>query len=176
MLSFQKIIRIHFYLLILLLFNFGLKELTGFGINNTLAIGLKSILYLTGIILFFRSLRPFKKASLYYSYYAWTPAILVMFYLLHGIFLGILSSLVLAPIMPVQPDYNDGNIKVYSRFNGFLGRCCDYYATQDRLFVFEEFKGNIYTDGGINFENAKITLKNDSVIIDTDNVQRIKLN
>ena len=176
MLSFQRIIRIHFYLLIILLFNFGLKELIGFGLNNTLAIGLKSALYLTGIFLFFRSLRPFKKASIYYSYYIWTPTVLAMFYFFHGIFLGLLSSLLLAPIMPIRPDSNDGNIKVYSKFNGFLGRCCEYYATQDRLYVFEEFKGTMYTEGGLNFENAKITLKNDSAIIYTDKIHRVKLN
>jgi hypothetical protein len=74
--------------------------------------------------------------------------------------------------MPIQPDYDDGNIKVYSKFNGFLGLCCEYYATQDRLYVFEEFKGTMYTEGGLNFENAKITLKNDSAVIYTDKIHR----
>lgn len=176
MLRFQRIIRIHFSLLLLLLFNFGLKELIGYGINNTLVIGLKIILYLTGIVLFFRSVRPFKKASIYYSYYLCTPTVLAMIYILNGIFLGLLSSILLAPMMPIQPDYNDGNIKVYSRFKGFLAGCCTYYATQDKLLVFEEFRGTIYTEGELNFDNAKIILKNDSAIIRTNKIQRVKLN
>jgi hypothetical protein len=174
MLNFQKIIRLHFFLLILLLFNFGLKEAVGYGINNNLATGLKAILFLTGIALFFGGLKPFKKASIYYSYFILTPVVLAVFYFVHGIFLGLLSSLLLAPVMPLQPDYNDGNIKVYSKFNGFLGRCCEYYITQDRVFLFEEFKGTIYTES--NFDNVKVTLKNDSALIYSDSVHRVKLN
>jgi len=172
----QKIIRFHFFLFTFLLFNFVLKATLGFGINNTLAIVLKCLLYLTGIVLFFISLRPFKKFAVYFSFYILTPIILALFYFVHGIFFGLLSSLLLTPIMPVQPNYNDGNIKVYSKFNGFLGPCCKYYATQNRLYVFEEFKGTIYTDGGVNFENAKVTLRNDSALIYSDKVYRVKLN
>jgi hypothetical protein len=153
-----------------------MKEAIGYGINNNVTTGLKGILYLTGLVLFVKSLMPFKKASIYYSYYVLTPTVLVVFYFVHGIFLGLLSSFALGPIMPIQPDYNDGNIRVYSKFSGFLGRCCDYYATQDRLYIFEEFKGTIYTEGPVNFENTKVALKNDSVFIYSDSVFRVKLN
>jgi len=172
----QKIIRFHFFLFTFLLFNFVLKVTLGFGINNTLAIVLKCLLYLSGIVLFFMSLRPFKKSGVYFSFYILTPITLTLFYFVHGIFFGLLSSLLLAPIMPVQPKYNYGNIKVYSKFNGFLGPCCDYYITQNRLYVFEEFKGAIYTDGRVNFENAKVTLRCDSVLIYSDKTYRVKLN
>lgn len=173
MLNFRKITRLHFFLLILLLFNFGLKEAAGYGINNNLVIGLKAILFLTGIALFFGGLRPFKIAPIYYSYYILTPVVLAVFYFVHGILLALLSSLLLAPVMPLLTDYNDGNIKVYSKFNGFLGRCCEYYITEERVFPFEELKGTIHTES--NFDNVKVTLKNDSAFIYSDSVYRVKV-
>lgn len=176
MLNLPKITRIHFLLLAIVLFNFVLRQVTGFGLNIYLIDLLKGILYLTGIILFLINLKPFKIIATYYFLYILTPTIVAAFYLGGGIFLAIFSSLFLAPIMPVQPDYNDGDVKIYSEFNGFLGRCCDYDASQNRLYVFEEYKGTIYTEGRIDFEKVKITLKNDSVFIYSDTVCRVKLN
>lgn len=137
---------------------------------------MKSILYLIGIFLFFKSLRPFKLIAAYYSFYILTPTVLAAFYLGGGIFLAIFSSLFLAPIMPVQPDYNDGNVKVYSEFNGFMGPCCGYDVIQNKLYAFEQFKGTISIEERIDFEKAKITLKNDSVFIYSDTVCIVKLN
>jgi hypothetical protein len=171
----EKIIRFHFLLLILLLCNFGLNELVGFGINSNLTVGLKGILYLTGVVLFFINLRPFKKLAIYYSFYVMTPVVLVAFYSIHGIFLGLLSSLVLAPIMPVKADYSKDDIKIYSKFSGFLGRCCEYYATENTLYLFEKFKGTIYTEEVIDFNEAEVNLKNDSILIYADKTYKAKM-
>ncbi len=113
-----KSIRLHFLLLTLLLCNFGLNAIVGFGLNSSLIVVLKSVLYLTGVVLFFISLKPFKKIAIYYSFYIMTPVVLVAFYFIHGIFLGLLSSLLIAPMMPVKADYSKDDIKIYSKFNG----------------------------------------------------------
>lgn len=176
MLNIQKVTRIHFYLLAILLFNYVLRQVTGFGLNIYLIDLLKGILYLTGIFLFLMCLKPLKIIAAYYFLYILTPTVVAALYLGGGIFLAIFSSLLLAPVMPVQPDYNDGNVKVYSEFNGFMGPCCRYYASQNRLYLFEQFKGNISIGKRIDFEKAKITLENDSALISSDTVYRVKLN
>jgi hypothetical protein len=166
--------RVHFFLLAVLSINLGVNLLFGFALNNMLTVVLKASLYVSGMFLFFVSLKPFKKIAIYYSVYAVTPAVLVAFYLMHGIFLGLMSSLLVAPIMPLQAEYSKDDIKIYSKFGGFLGRCCEYYATEERFYIMEQFKGTIYTEEGIDFRNAKVVVKNDSLVINSEKVYKIK--
>lgn len=173
--TFDKIRNLHLALLILLLCHFGLNALVGFGLNSSLTMALKGILYLTGIVLFFVSLRPFKKIALYYMFYPITPVILILFYFLRGILFGLLSSFALAPIMPLKSDYDRDDIKIYSKFNGFLGACCEYYATENSFYVFEKFKGTIYTKEVIDFEKAEVTLKQDSIVIFAKSTYKVKV-
>ena len=176
MLNLPKVTRIHFLLLAILLFNLAFRGVTGIGLNHNLIVLMKGILYLTGIFLFFKSLRPFKMIATYFSLYVLTPTIVVIFYFVGGIFFGLLSSAALAPLMPIESEYNDGNVKVYSEFNGFLGPCCRYYVSQNRLYLFEQFKGSIRPEERIDFKKAKITLETDSALISSDTVYRVKLN
>jgi hypothetical protein len=171
--TFDKIRNLHFALLILLLCHFGLTVLVGFGLNSSLTMALKVILYLTGIVLFFVSLRPFKKIALYYMFYSMTPVILILFYFVHGIFFGLLSSFALTPIVPLKSDYDRDDIKIYSKFNGFLGPCCEYYATERSFYLFERFKGTIYTEEVIDFETAEVTLRKDSILISAKNTYKV---
>lgn len=173
--TFDKVRNIHFALLAILVCHFGTSVWVGFGLNSGLTMVLKAILYLTGIVLFLTNLRPFKKIALYYLFYPMTPLILILFYFIHGIFFGLLSSVVLAPIMPVKADYDQDDIKIYSKFNGFLGRCCEYYATEKSFYVFESFKGTIYTEEVIDFDKANVTLKKDSIWIYANNTYKVKV-
>lgn len=166
----QKVVRLHFALLIFVLFNFALHSAIGFGINHNLVTAAKAILYLSGIFLFFASLRPFKAIAIYFSFFAMTPVVITLFYFVGGIFLALLSSIFLAPIMPLESEYSKDNVKIYSRFNGFLGRCCNYSVTQNTLYIFEMHKGDIDTDGSIDFQKSNITLEHDSIRIDPDTV------
>jgi hypothetical protein len=163
--TFYKIRNIHFALLLILLCHFGASILVGFGLNSGITMVLKGMLYLTGVVLFLTSLRPFKKITFYYLFYPMTSVILVLFYFLHGIFAALLSSIVLAPIMPLKADYNKDNIRIYSEFNGFLAPCCEYYVTEKSFYVFEKFKGTIYTEEVIDFDKANVVLKKDSILI-----------
>lgn len=172
---YDKIRNLHFALLIILLCHFGMNVFADYGLNNSLTVALKAILYLTGIVLFFVSLRPFKKIAFYYLFYPMTPVILILFYFAHGIFFGLLSSFALAPIMPLKSDYNRDGIKLYSKFNGFLGSCCEYYATEKSFYIFERFKGTIYTEEVIDFENTKVTLNNDSILIYAKNTYKVRV-
>jgi hypothetical protein len=172
MLKLPQIIRIHFILLVILIFNYVLVQVTGFGLNIYLIDLLKSILYLTGIVLFFMNLRPFKIMATYYSLYVLTPTVWVIFYFTQSVLFGVLSYVLLTPVMPILPDYNDGNIKVYSDSKGFLVPCCRYHVSQDKLYVFEQIKGRVHIPDGVDFEKARIILKNDSALIYADTVYR----
>ena len=176
MLKFQNIARLHFALLILILFNLTLNTAFGVGINNNLLIATKLVLYLSGIFLFFVYAKPFKVIAIYFSFFLMTPIVIAVFYFMHGIFFALLSSLFLAPIMPLKSEYSESKVKVYSKFNGFLGRCCSYYVTQNVLFVFEEHVGDIHTQETIDFKKSKFTLDSDSILLESDTVYRIKRN
>ncbi len=176
MLKFQNIARLHFALLILIVFNLTLNTAFGVGITNNVLIGTKLILYLSGIFLFFVHVKPFKVIAIYFSFFLMTPIVIAIFYFMHGIFFALLSSLFIAPIMPLEAEFSESNVKVYSKFNGFLGRCCSYYVTQNKLFVFEEHVGDIDTQGPMDFKKSKFTLGSDSIIIESDTVYRIKRN
>ena len=174
MLKFQNIARLHFALLILILFNLTLNKASGVGINNNILIATKVILYLSGIFLFFGYVKPFKVIAIYFSFFLITPIVIAIFYFMHGIFFALLSSVFIAPIMPLEAEYSESNVKVYSKFNGFLGRCCSYYVTQNKLFVFEEHVGDIAREGPMDFKKSKFTLDSDSILIESDTVYRMK--
>jgi hypothetical protein len=174
MLKFKNIARLHFALLILILFNLTLNTAFGVGISNNILIATKLVLYLSGIFLFFVHVKPFKAIAIYFSFFLMTPIVIAIFYFMHGLFFALLSSLFLTPIMPLESEYSESNVKVYSKFNGFLGRCCSYYVTQNILFVFEEHVGNIDRQGPMDFKTSKFTLRSDSILIESDTVYRIK--
>ena len=174
--AFDKIRFIHFGSLLILICGFAVNIFIGLGLHSGLAVGIKCVLYLSGIILFFTNAMPFKKIAIYYLFYVMTPVVLVLFHFVHGIFFGVLSSLFLAPIMPVKPDYAKDDLKVYAKFKGFLGPCCEYYVTQEKLFLFEEFKGAVRIEGGVDFDDDNVVLTKDSIVVYADEVHRLKLN
>jgi len=72
MLKFQNISRLHFALLTLVLFNLSINTAFGVGANNLLN-AIELILYLSGILLFFVHVKPFKVITIYFSFFLFTP-------------------------------------------------------------------------------------------------------
>jgi len=106
-----------------------------------ITLALKAILYFSGIFLFFRSVRPFKNLAIYYFIYFFTPLAFVLFYLIHGIFWGLINSFTLAPVFPISAEYRSNHLIVYQPFSGFLGACCTYEIKEPTLFLFERSLG-----------------------------------
>jgi hypothetical protein len=154
----------HFCLLGLVLINFGTGLITGYRLNQNLTFILKVILYLTALILFLTTIRPFKKIAIYYSFYAISGVLTGLFFLFGGIFLAILSSLVLIPIAPKQTEYKTETIKIYDRFQGFMARCCSYEVVEPKLYVFEKHLGFINIERPINAEKDEFSFKNNTII------------
>ncbi|QGW28413.1 hypothetical protein [Phnomibacter ginsenosidimutans] len=167
MTDFIKIIKLekwHFYLLGLVLINFGTGLITGYRLNQNLTFILKVILYLTALILFLTTIRPFKKIAIYYSFYAISGVLTGLFFLFGGIFLAILSSLVLIPIVPKQTEYKTETIKIYDRFQVFLARCCSYEVVEPKLYVFEKHLGYINIERPIDADKDEFSFKNNTII------------
>jgi len=154
----------HFYLLGLVLINFGTGLITGYRLNQNLTFTLKVILYLTGLILFLTTIKPFKKIAIYYSFYTISGVLTGLFFLFGGIFLAILSSLVLIPIVPKQTEFKTEKIKFYDSFQGFMARCCSYEVVEPKLYIFEKHLGYIIIDRPINDDKDDFNFKNNTII------------
>jgi hypothetical protein len=159
-----KLEKWHFYLLGVVLINFGIGLFTGYRLNQNLTFFLKIILYLTGLILFLTTLRPFKKIAVYYSLYAISGVLTGLFFLFGGIFLAILSSLLLFPIVPKQTEYKTETIKIYDRFQGFMARCCSYEVVEPKLYIFEKHLGYINIERPIDADKDEFSFKNNTII------------
>jgi hypothetical protein len=159
-----KLEKWHFYLLGFVLINFGTGIITGYKLNQSLTFILKVILYLTGLILFIKTLRPFKKIAVYYSFYAISVVLTGLFFLFGGIFFAVLSSLVLFPIVPKQIEYKTETIKIYDRFQGFMAHCCSYEVVEPKLYIFEKHLGYINIEKPIDADKDEFSLKNNRVI------------
>lgn len=144
--------------------NFGIGQITGYSLNQNISFILKVILYLTGIILFLTTIRPFKKLAIYYSLYALAGVLTGLFALFGGVFLAILSSLVIFPIVPKQTAYKTETIRIYDRYQGFMARCCSYEVVEPKLFMFEKHLGYINIERPIDGDKDEFTFNGNTVI------------
>jgi hypothetical protein len=159
------IYKFHFYLLFFLIGLFVIRRLIGYGFSQPIIFGLKIILYISGFAFFFWSLKPFKKMTLYFSYYFVTPVVAVLGYVFGGIFLvGILGSILLFPIFPKEKAFEKEDIIVYYKFQGFLGACCSYEIYQKKFYIFEKYLDNIKIDN-LDIDKNNIFIDKESVKI-----------
>lgn len=165
-----KLTKFHFYLLAIVLVNFALS-FWDLRLNQGFLFILKIALYTSGVILFFKTLRPFKFVSLYFSFYFISAICIGFFFLFGGMFLAVLSSIFLYPISPNQFAYKTKNIKLYSEFNGFLGNCCTYEVVETKLYIFEKKLGSIQTTTSINRKSDKVFFQKNEIIHNHENVR-----
>ena len=155
--------KIHFLILGFVLLNFTIQIITNYGLNTKLIFILKCIIYISGIILFFLNKRPIKKITCYYFYFISTTIVLLVARIFGGMLLAILSSLILYPIYPKELKYENGNLKVYEKFTGFLGACCKYEIVENKLIIFEKNYGFINLEVQIEAENSEMRIIENAV-------------
>lgn len=172
----SKITKVHFYILGFVILNFICKTSLGTSLNYNIVFIIKITLYISGIVLFFWNFKPFKKVTFYFSFFALTPFIILLFSIFNGIFLGILSSIFLIPIYPNETKFENQNLKVYSKFQGFLAGCCTYEITEPKFILFEKQIGEIQIEENINPE-SNFQIQNDSVLYQSgNNLMKAKIN
>lgn len=161
----NNIYKFHFYLLIFLITHFIVGKLIGYEFCRPIVFGFKIILYITGFVLFFWSLKPLKKMTIYFSYYFVTPVIAFFGYVFGGVFLvGILGSILLFPVLPKEKAFEKQDIVVYHKFQGFLGACCSYEIYQNKFGIFEKHLVDIKVDD-TDFNKNQIFIDEESVKI-----------
>lgn len=106
-------------------------------------------------------LKPFKALTVYYTYYTLTAIVAGMFFAFGGIFLALVSSVLLAPVYPAETKYHKNNLTVYSVPQGLLAKCCRYEIIQPKLFLFE--KAYLETEQNIDAGDAVFLLKGDTI-------------
>ena len=159
----NKITKTHFYLLGFTLLNFSLKSITGISLNYKFAYFITLVIYASGIVLFFLSFKPFKKIEIYFSYYFITLILVLLFRLFGGIFLAILTSIIIYPIYPNEIEIENDIIVIYTKYQGFMGICCPYEVTEKKYWLLEKKIGEINLNKVINFENASVTSINEKL-------------
>lgn len=164
----QRLTKIHLYLIVFVLTNFIVTILFDIGIHCYLIFMLKVIIYLTGVTLFFMTIRPFKKLAMYFSVYILSPILILISWLMDGIFGAILGSIFLVMLYPPETKFKDGDYIFYEKFQGFLGTCCSYDITQNKFFILQKKVGEIRITEEHSFKESKFTVIN--------NVGHLKLN
>jgi hypothetical protein len=153
------ITKIHFYLLGFALLNFALKYTIEISLNYRLAYFITSLVYTSGIILFFWNFRPFKKIGLYFGIYIITPILTLLFWLFGGIFFALLVSIFLYPIYPNELKTENEKIAIYQKYQGFMGMCCPYELTEKKYWFMEKKLMEINLYEVIDFEKASLNSK-----------------
>ena len=140
----------HIVSLILLLINFSIKIAFELNLAANLLFVFKILFYISAVVLFFLYVKPFKKISLYFSIYVFSPVIIGLSWLFDGIFGAILASIFLFFFMPNDVRFENNEILINQKFGGLFGRCCKYEVIRKKMFLFEEkvsdfdFNRNIY--------------------------------
>jgi len=161
---------IHFYLLGFALLNFTLKSIIEISLNYSLAYFITLLVYASGIILFFWNFKPFKKIGVYYSFYFLTPILTLIFWLFGGIFFTLLLSTILYPIYPNEVKAVSKKIVIYTKYKGFMGKCCPYELTEKKYLLLEKKIMEINLNEIIDFKNVSIKSTNKKSVL------RIKYN
>lgn len=161
------ITKFHFYLLGFSLLNFILKITIEISLNYKVADVAALLVYASGVILFFWNFKPFKKVGLYFSFYLITPFFAFLFWAFGGIFLAIVTSIVLYPIYPNDLEKEYGEISIYGKFQGFMGMCCSYQLTEKKYWLLEKKIMEINLNESIDFNKASL--------ISTDGKSKLKI-
>jgi hypothetical protein len=156
----NTITKIHFYILGFALLNFTLKSTIEISLNYKLSYFITLVIYASGIILFLWNFKPFKKIGFYFSFYAITPILTLLFWLFGGIFFGIIASIVLYPIQPNHIEIEKDNFVIYQKTEGFLGMCCEYEITEKQYFILEKRIKEIDLSNEIEFNEKSLYTKN----------------
>jgi hypothetical protein len=161
----KTLLKFHIISVSFLIVNFLCGITFDISINYRIALLVKILFYLSGIVLFFLNLKPFKKIVLYFLFYLISPFLLLLSILIDGIFGGILISFFVFFISPPDVRFQDENIKIYKVHSGFLAGCCQYEITQNELLLLEKKIGEFKFEENLQFEKSKINYNDKKLTI-----------
>ncbi len=130
--------KVHFSLLVFLLMNLTLGLMLDIKFSAKLVFAVKVITYLSGMLLFFLSIKQRKLLTVYYSLYILSPLGVVLSWLADGILGGLVGGLFLAFLMPPEHLRQFNSYELRSPFTGFMGSCCHYDIYRQKWLVLEQ--------------------------------------
>ena len=150
----------HFYLLFVVLVNFMSTVFLSTGLHVNLIFAFKVIIYLTGILLFFTSIKAFRKESIYFSVYLLTPVFIFVSWLADGLFGVLLGSVFLSILYPPNKTFQDGDHAFYKKFPGFISSCCTYDIVQNKFLILQKKEAEIRITEEHSFTESEYTVAN----------------
>lgn len=159
----RTILKTHFITLAIAVPDYVIGTVFEVSLASQLAVALRMVVALSGVISFFFYLKPFRKINLYFSFYAICFALLIAGVIVRGIFFGIVASIILYPVYPDKVAFKKDDIVIFSSYQGFMGRCCSYRVKEKQFFIAERDYGIFDTDGPVDFEASKIGKVKDGI-------------
>lgn len=153
----QYLIRFHFGGLLFLIAHTFLQGATGYGLNGWILFAFKLAVYGAGTVLYFLSRKPFRKWRWYFGIYFWSPLVVLVGWMMDGIFGAILGSFFFLFLIPPSYVFKDGNYLLNERFGGFMGRCCTYDIIEHKYFLLQRHRGEVTIGGEHSFQNSTFT-------------------
>jgi hypothetical protein len=161
------LIRTHFIALTIVILNSLFKNFIAFSLAGEIEFGIKILIVISGLLLFFFYLRPFKKINTYFSIYAIAGIFLIIGLIFRGIFGALIISIILFPIIPNDKEFENNGIIISTPFQGFMAPCCSYQLKERQLLIFERDYGIFELEGGgpINFETMNIDQSETEILL-----------
>jgi hypothetical protein len=130
--------KVHIGLFVFLLLNLLLSIVLDFGFDNRLMFLVRVLIYATGVLLFFLTLKTRSVVTLYSSLYVLSPVVVFLSWLADGILGALLGSMFFAFLAPPDTVVESDKYQVRSQYTGLLGGCCSYSLYENKLLLFEK--------------------------------------
>jgi len=154
------LLKIHFGLLLLVFLNFILRQLTDFSLGSFIIFPFKITIYLTGLFLFFLTIKPFQKKVMYFALYLLSPLGVLLSWLVDGLFGAIVGAIFLLTITVDDPIATADNYMISKPFAGFIAPCCKYNVKRNYFYVVEKKIGEFQIEE-TDLTSAKFSVSED---------------
>lgn len=152
-------------LIVPLLINILLSTIFEIVIASYIVFIFKILFYISAFILFFFYVKPFKKRAIYFSLYVFSPLIIFLGWLIDGIFGAILGSIFLFFFIPNDIRFENDNLLINKKFQGFLGSCCKYEVIEKKMFLFEKKTGEFDSEEDLYLKKSEVEIQKDNLKI-----------
>lgn len=161
----KRLIRIHFVALAVAIINSIFDNFTVYSLEGNIELIIEIFIAITGLILFFFHLKPFKKLNYYFSIYALTSFFLILGLIVRGFFWGLVLSIFLFPIIPDDKYFEENEIIIIRPYQGMLSMCCTYQVKERQAIFFEKDIGMLNLESPIDFETVDIDKSETEIIV-----------
>jgi len=155
--------KIHFIALAIAVVNTIIQNTTSYGLYKNFEYAFEIFVLISGLILFFLYLRPFKILNFYFSFYVVVLLLFISLYLSKSILIGIILMFISYPFIPDTKVYEKDGVIISIPFKGFMGRCCTYEIKERKLLIFEKSYEVFELEHSINFKDIEVISTEDKI-------------